>query len=86
MKNGVVESNYLSFVRGTTAQIKNLLIGDYTYKVFAFVDFDVPCVGISLPIWIPTNQSGCIQICSKFDGLDNVFARKFLDGVWYGEW
>ena len=81
-------SNYLNFITATTEEIKRLVHDEaYAYKIFVFADITVPCVGISLPIILPTTgQSGCMQICSGFNGLDDVFVRKFLDGVWYGEW
>ena len=83
-----MSSNCLSYIIATTEELKNLALNKaYFYKVFAFADITVPCVGISFPIKLPTTgQSGYIQICSKFDGLDNVYARKFLDGIYYGEW
>lgn len=81
-------SNYLNFITATTEEIKRLVHDEaYAYKIFVFADITVPCVGISLPIILPTTgQSGCMQICSGFNGLDDVFVRKFLDGVWYGVW
>lgn len=85
--DNIATPNCLNFVTATTEEIKQKLQYEaFAFKIFAFVDVTKYTAGISIPIILPTRQMGCIQIYSNFDGLDNVYARKFLDGVYYGEW